>query len=396
MLTWIFSDENRVSGFKTPVAPPHGMEPVFEENFLIHPDLGSFVIGAGLVQSLLLAFFFLNLNRRGKRSSLLGWAFLFLALLFSIAFVFQSGIIFQFPYISRVGYPLGALAAPLFSVALRRYFGYPKDHRIWNWVFFAVPVLMFSYSVPHYLLSADEKLAYILRERIQPHPECTVLGLITLLSNVAVFVRIYYRLGVLKEEFSETVFSEIALFRRFVSICIFLLIASVLLFAALPGVRSETLSNAALSLWVIGFAWFRVYSENVKETAETADATEKGKYRKSLLSEEAVSEIGGRIFQILNQEEFYLDPESDLASLARKLGLSIHTVSQAIGRHFGKSFLELCRELRIEKSKRLLLDTDHPVLRVGLDAGFNSKTSFLRAFKEETGMTPTSFRETQR
>ncbi|TGK29476.1 AraC family transcriptional regulator [Leptospira gomenensis] len=362
---------------------------------MIYPDLGSFVIGAGLVQSLLLAFFFFNSNRRGKRSALLGWAFLLLSILFLTAFVFQSGIIFQFPHISRLGFPLGASAAPLFSVALRRYFGYPKDHRIWEWIFFAVPVLMFSYSIPYFLLSAEEKLAYIFQERVQPHPECTALGLITLLTNVAVFVRIYYRLGILSEEFSKAAFIEIVLFRRFVFICIVLLVASVLLFAVLPGIRSETLSHAALSLWVIGFAWFRVYAENSEEVMAIAQDSEKVKYRKSLLSEEAISEIGERIFQILNQEEFYLDPESDLGSLSAKLGLSVHAVSQTIGRYFGKSFLELCRELRIEKAKRLLLETDHPVLRVGLDAGFNSKTSFLRAFKEETGMTPTSFRAKQ-
>jgi AraC-like DNA-binding protein len=38
---------------------------------------------------------------------------------------------------------------------------------------------------------------------------------------------------------------------------------------------------------------------------------------------------------------------------------------------------------------------DHsPILQVAFDAGFNSKAAFNRAFKKQTGMTPSQFKRT--
>ncbi|MBM9499128.1 AraC family transcriptional regulator [Leptospira sp. 201903071] len=358
-------------------------------------DFGSFAIVGGLLQSILLSLFFFRLKQKGNDSRYLGWAFLHLSLLFGLGLGFQTGWVLEFPHLSRVGFPLGALAAPIFAIALQKYFGYPKD-KIWTRFSFLAPLILFLYSIPHYLLSPEEKLKYILEDRITPHAECIRMSLATLLSNIVIFGRIYVRLGELGKEFPASVFREIFVFRKFVILCVILLLFSFFLFLIDSGFRAETISNAALSFWVIGFAWFRVYAESSETVPLTLYEKEEFKYKKSLLSEESVHEIGERIFKILNSKESYLDSEFDLGSLAEELGISTHTVSQAIGRYFQKSFLELCREYRIRKAKELLKTTDHPVLRVGLDAGFNSKTSFLRAFKEEEEMTPSEYRETVR
>lgn len=368
-----------------------GWNPFFKEKKM-NLDFGSFVIGGGLLQSILLSLFFFRLKQRGNDSRYLGWAFLHLSALFLIGLGFHTGWALEFPHLSRIGFPLGALAAPIFAIALQKYFGYPKD-KIWTRLYFAAPLILLLYSIPHYLLSPEEKLKYIVEDRISPHAECIRMSLVTLLSNIVIFGRIYVRLGQLGKEFPASVFREIFVFRKFVILCVGLLCVSFFLFSIDSRFRVETLSNAALSFWVIGFAWFRVYAESSEAERSNSDEKEEFKYKKSLLSEVSVQEIGAKIFQILNSEESYLDPEFDLGSLAKNLGISTHTVSQVIGRYFQKSFLELCREFRIRKAKELLEQTDHPVLRVGLDAGFNSKTSFLRAFKEEEGMTPSEYRE---
>ncbi|TGK23138.1 AraC family transcriptional regulator [Leptospira yasudae] len=360
---------------------------------MIGLNLGAFAIMGGLIQSVLLAFFFFRSDRFGGRALLLGWAFLLLSVLFSLGLAFQTGFVLEFPHLSRVGHPLSALAAPLFALALQKYFGYPKERRIWVLFFFSVPALILLYSIPHYAMGWDEKLKYVLEDRVSPHLECVVIGAVTLCFNLAVFLRVYYRLGALGEEFSGPSFQELHVFRRFVSICILLLAVSVCLFFTFPGLRSETVSTAALSIWVIVFAWFRVYSENAAERSEDKEGA---KYKKAYLSEESVTNHGKRIFQILNAQKPFLDSDFDLGTLAASLGISIHATSQVIGRYFGKGFLELCREFKVAEAEKLLHTTDLPVLRVGLDAGFNSKTAFLRAFKEEKGMTPSEFREKQK
>jgi AraC-like DNA-binding protein len=64
-----------------------------------------------------------------------------------------------------------------------------------------------------------------------------------------------------------------------------------------------------------------------------------------------------------------------------------------INRYFDKSFLELLREKRIYKSLEQLKNTDLPILRICYDSGFNSKNSFIRAFREVTGKTPSEYKK---
>jgi len=50
---------------------------------------------------------------------------------------------------------------------------------------------------------------------------------------------------------------------------------------------------------------------------------------------------------------------------------------------------------RIDEAKTALADSsqkDVPVLTIGMDAGFRSLGPFNRAFKADTGLTPTGFR----
>jgi AraC-like DNA-binding protein len=47
--------------------------------------------------------------------------------------------------------------------------------------------------------------------------------------------------------------------------------------------------------------------------------------------------------------------------------------------------------------KEMLVNPEYKhytVLGIGLECGFNSKTSFNRIFKEETGLTPTEYKRT--
>lgn len=65
-----------------------------------------------------------------------------------------------------------------------------------------------------------------------------------------------------------------------------------------------------------------------------------------------------------------------------------------IGQH--KNFYKLINESRVNEVKEKLQDSHYnhyTVLAIGLDCGFNSKTSFNRIFKEETGLTPTEYRD---
>jgi len=61
-------------------------------------------------------------------------------------------------------------------------------------------------------------------------------------------------------------------------------------------------------------------------------------------------------------------------------------------KELGKTFSQLVNEIRIEKSKELLLENRLSILDIALAVGFNNQNYFNMAFKKLTGMTPLTFR----
>jgi AraC-like DNA-binding protein len=81
--------------------------------------------------------------------------------------------------------------------------------------------------------------------------------------------------------------------------------------------------------------------------------------------------------------------------MAEDLNISRQKLSLAINSNQQKNFYKLINEYRVEEVKEKLLDSDYKhfsILGIGLECGFNSKSSFNRIFKLETGLTPTEFK----
>ncbi|GBF51249.1 DNA-binding helix-turn-helix protein [Leptospira ryugenii] len=297
---------------------------------------------------------------------------------------------------ARLGFLLGALIGPTFGIAIRAHLGYPKD--FWGELIpFLVPVGILIYSFPFFLQSSADKLAFIRADLIAPHPECTFMSLFAVFSNAISFGRVYFRLKDFEDEFPKESLQEVKLFQNYLRTSSIVFLFVCIFYVFVEDRRVDTVTNIAIAIWVLGFAWFRFYSEsNLDRPVANVDLSEPNKelkYKKSFLSQNQLDEMGKQIVSLLDDKEMYKDADLSLDLIAKYLKTNHQTVSQVINRYFHKSFLELIREYRIQNSKELLIQTDHPILRIGLDAGFNSKTSFLRAFREEVGCTPSEFRE---
>ncbi|NLW47540.1 MAG: AraC family transcriptional regulator [Firmicutes bacterium] len=95
------------------------------------------------------------------------------------------------------------------------------------------------------------------------------------------------------------------------------------------------------------------------------------------------------------EEKLYTNPELNLDDLAKRLGVPRNTASQFINDCLKTNFYDYINRLRIEEIKRLLLDADKEYLTIialATEAGFNSKTSFNRTFRQYTGMTPSEYK----
>lgn len=119
------------------------------------------------------------------------------------------------------------------------------------------------------------------------------------------------------------------------------------------------------------------------------------KYRRSGLDQKQLDQLSLRIKTYLDQDKPYLNPEYSLQTMSEDLDISRQNLSQTINEIFGKNFYQLINTYRVEEVKHLLQGPEGERLTMeGLayEAGFNSKASFYRVFKEFTGQTPAGFR----
>lgn len=86
-------------------------------------------------------------------------------------------------------------------------------------------------------------------------------------------------------------------------------------------------------------------------------------------------------------------PELSLESIAEAFGLSPYYVSRFFREQNHINLKDYIANLRIERAKELLTQTDTPVGDVVSEVGYQSASSFIRKFKAVTGMTPGQYRE---
>ena len=135
---------------------------------------------------------------------------------------------------------------------------------------------------------------------------------------------------------------------------------------------------------------------SLEDSMGNANAESSGaKQANSALSEKQVNDLTDKIMQYLKDKKPYLNPDYCLQMMVDDLNISRQKLSYVINIGQHKNFYKLINEFRVTEVKEKLQDSHYnhyTVLAIGLDSGFNSKTSFNRIFKDETDLTPTEFR----
>jgi AraC-like DNA-binding protein len=96
------------------------------------------------------------------------------------------------------------------------------------------------------------------------------------------------------------------------------------------------------------------------------------------------------------QAGVYRTPGLSITGLAHRLDTPEHRLRALINQRLGhRNFSAFLNRYRIDEAKALLADRDKvdlPVLTVAMDLGYNSLPPFNRAFRAETGTTPSDYR----
>lgn len=120
------------------------------------------------------------------------------------------------------------------------------------------------------------------------------------------------------------------------------------------------------------------------------------KYKKSSLNQDTYKELVDRILEYMEKNKPYTSQHYSPDKMAMDLAISKHHLSEVLNVCFEKNFNTFINIYRVNEAQALFKKPGYQTLKIesiGYEAGFNSKTSFNRAFKKLVGITPSEYRE---
>ncbi|MCG1035038.1 helix-turn-helix domain-containing protein [Polaribacter sargassicola] len=154
---------------------------------------------------------------------------------------------------------------------------------------------------------------------------------------------------------------------------------------------------------LLGFIIFLIiflkkrYQDKLNEAIVLSEKTVKvnsPKYEKSTLKEDQKIEILKTLKEYMVTKKPYLKHDLSLTKLAEELKTSKHNITEVLNQNLNKKFFLFINEYRVEEAKKRMKTFDNENLNlIAHFSGFKSKTTFIKYFKEITGVTPSEYRK---
>jgi AraC-like DNA-binding protein len=105
-------------------------------------------------------------------------------------------------------------------------------------------------------------------------------------------------------------------------------------------------------------------------------------------------EFVAQLLQYMKEKKPYLSPELSLETLSNCLKVTAEYLSGVLNGSLNMNFYDFINHYRIEEFKSLCKDPAKrklTIIALAMDSGFNSKATFNRVFKKNTGLTPSEY-----
>ncbi|MGM0580540.1 MAG: helix-turn-helix domain-containing protein [Bacteroidota bacterium] len=122
----------------------------------------------------------------------------------------------------------------------------------------------------------------------------------------------------------------------------------------------------------------------------------KSKRQDLIIEEQDKQFLKDKLEELLLNDKVYLDHDLTLSKLADLIPVNNKKLSAFINQHLNTTFYDMINAYRVKAVKEKMNDkaSQHlTLLGIAYDSGFNSKTSFNRIFKKETGFSPSDFKK---
>jgi AraC-like DNA-binding protein len=374
-----------------------------------HVDFFVLFIFLGIAQGLLLAYFFLR--QKDVANRYFGLALLVLSILVFDIWLGYSNLMFQVLWLVDFSEPGNFIFSPALYLAMRSYVG---EKPRWSDRLHFIPALIyFLYAV---IALYSLPLSYKYNSNIGAwHPELEKLPLDYsgiewrfgpqksldegLIVQGAIYIGLSAWALMLAFQRAQLSFWSNHLARLSWLRGIVLMSAFILLALTLTKIYYEDDRGDPLLASFISLAMYLIMGSQLRRSAFFAppsEQVEKSRYQRSSLQEADKKEIIQRLEELLQAQKPYVQAGFSLQSLAKQLKIQPHHLTQALNENLRLSFFELAAQYRIAEAKRLLQDpaTRHLTIEdIAERVGYLSKSAFNAAFKKQTGITPSAWRD---
>ncbi len=368
-------------------------------------DTFSFLMLTGAAHGFLLGVTLLSI-RRGNRMAnrILALALIFFALGLALHTLVYSKYILRVPHLAELEPLFISLIGPLFYHYVKALT--EKQFRLnRKALLHASPAALCLLAfLPFYLLPATEKIHHLQAEHQQPYGHCLVIRWFFIMQLFAYLVASIRELILHGRRIKESHSSLEKINRRWLQ---YLFVAFLVTWVVTLGIQMSFATPEAFNyswllvamvIFSIGYLGLRkpeVFSaEGNVEVAGESSARKK--YEKSTLTAERADEYLAKLQKLMATAKPFLNKDLTLESLATKLSISSHHLSQIINERLHQNFFNFVNSYRVEEAKKLLRDPANGhinIAELGFSSGFSSVATFNAVFKKFTHTSPSQYQK---
>lgn len=319
----------------------------------------------------------------------------------SCTLFFYTGMHERWPRLSNLGMGLVYWIGPSLYFYSKQLNGGPSPFaKRLNLIHWSPGILAESALIPYYLMPAAEKVAYL------DHPSGIYVVLIRGIwwgFQAQILIYVFLCLPLLRLYRRRVIQSNSTILEfdpRWLQLLCCGFIGQILLARLTPlltDVTPRASGSAAMTMTymfiiALGYLALGRGQLNFSSGGQAPRPTDR-KYYRSGLRDHSARYYLGKLNDLMTREQYYLESDLSLKSLADRVNLSPHHLSQIFNEKLHKTFYDYVNEQRVEYAKQLLVrEPRRPITSIAFAAGYNNKNSFYNAFKRHAGTKPSEFR----
>jgi AraC-like DNA-binding protein len=373
------------------------------------------VFYVGAIQGLLLSIALFSLKRNAFSNRLLGFLTSSWAILLLVFALQGDGLYIKYPHLYLVFDQLFFLIFPLLYLHAKYLLSSQSKFRKRDLLHFLPFVLSIIAHIAFFLESGENKIflidnptIYIRILEISANEIVAIQGFVY--SILTLYLLKKYKL-IIKDYEAKPIKKRIYLLQIAVIIILLSWIIGIIgLHLDYIGIHlnfdyfSFSYLALVLIIYIISFASlgsmeiFKVEmsSLNIKDDLKKPFfiTDQSGKVSDDSIDDPLSSDLNDQLIAFMEKDKPYLNPELNLIDLAKDLNINRNELSHIINTFHEKNFYEFVNHYRVNEVKRLMKeknDENYKMISYAYEAGFNSKASFYRIFKQFTDKTPSEY-----